>query len=58
MSEISSPMKRPHLLLGLAMSWAVSVCAISGLAYWLTDWFYLQLAISVPCILLAAVIWW
>ena len=57
-SETTSPVKRPHVLIGSVMSWSLSICVMSGLGYLLTDWFYLQIVISLPNLILAIIAWW
>ncbi|XP_067936074.1 organic cation transporter protein-like [Watersipora subatra] len=58
LSEITSPVKRPHLLIGSVISWSVSICLASPLAYWLTNWFHLQIAISLPSVVIGVILWW
>ncbi|XP_074651851.1 organic cation transporter protein-like [Tubulanus polymorphus] len=42
---------------GIQFFWALGVMALSGIAYWLKDWNYIQIAISVPSFLAIIYIW-
>ena len=58
-SEITSPERRPHILIGVCFTWSTSIWVLTLLSYYIRDWSYLYIAISAPCILFGILsIWW
>lgn len=56
--ETTAPKRRVIMLIAVVFSWGSGIVALSGFGYWLRNWKYLQLAISIPPIVLAPLVYW
>ncbi|XP_023218037.1 organic cation transporter protein-like [Centruroides sculpturatus] len=55
--ETVGPEFRSAYGLGYNFGWALGYILLPGIAWWLRDWFYIQMAITIPCFVLVAS-WW
>lgn len=55
--ETVGPEYRSAYGLGYNFGWAFGYILLPAIAWWLRDWFYIQMAITIPCFVLIAS-WW
>ena len=55
--ETTVPRFRSWVGLLIAFPWGVGTMFWGGLGYWIRDWRYLHLAICLPLIVIAPVVW-
>ncbi|KFM64973.1 Organic cation transporter protein, partial [Stegodyphus mimosarum] len=55
--EIVGPDCRSFYGLAVEFGWCIGFVSLPGFAYWLRDWFWIQIALTAPCLLLLAS-WW
>jgi len=57
-SEVTTPHKRPHILMGMIFAWGTGIVALSPFGYLIRDWRTLQMAISVPSFIFLIAGYW
>ncbi|XP_022237076.1 organic cation transporter protein-like [Limulus polyphemus] len=55
--EVVGPEQRTYLGIGIQLGWATGYLILSGLAWFIRNWRFLQLAITLPCLLMVSY-WW
>lgn len=55
--ELVGPSKRMFVGIVVEIFWAAGVMILGGIAYFIRDWNYLQMAVSFPTLLLFSY-WW
>ncbi|KAF6027814.1 hypothetical protein EB796_013882 [Bugula neritina] len=58
LSEVTTPHKRPHILMGMIFAWGTGIVALSPFGYLIRDWRTLQMAISVPSFIFLIAGYW
>ncbi|XP_067936765.1 solute carrier family 22 member 21-like [Watersipora subatra] len=57
-TEVVSPSKRAHVVIGLVYSWGIGICLLSLFAYFIRDWRTLHMAVSLPNFVLCPLAFW